>query len=514
MSDGFPPRAFSAVLVNGLAVLLMLGAVLPFLVVPYFPAVDLWTHLAVSEVHHQVLTGTGPLADSYRIEWSPYPYWAGHVVLGVLRRILPVLQSGHAALALSHVMLVAGAWALAHAVGLPRHLRLLAFAACFSMPVWYGFVTYALALGPSLATLAVLLWAMRALTPSRWLAGASALVVLFLLHVEAWGPCGVLAGTAALAHPDRRARLARLLMCSAPSLLLAAVWARSHATSGEDPVILSYGPPKDRLGLWQYHHLLDAGVTGMVPALVVCGAVVAVALWLARGRPRDTLDEPWRNTLGLAAGAALLHLALPKSIDGGGMPAWGFFLRTGALTTVTAMLCWARLPARLQAPAVAAVLLTTVGMDVQAWQFARAFSAEVAPLDARLAQTPPGTTGLVVSAAHADEFGTGQVHFLEHLGGLWLVRGAVTTQFFRSTCTLLGLTHEGRPRDHLGVLLHQPVTTWTEHVQQVLQQGADAALASDLEAAGYQRAWSHGRWTLWELRSGVGTNSDSPAPPR
>ncbi|MBI5497438.1 MAG: hypothetical protein HY904_20675 [Deltaproteobacteria bacterium] len=42
----------------------------------------------------------------------------------------------------------------------------------------------------------------------------------------------------------------------------------------------------------------------------------------------------------------------------------------------------------------------------------------------------------------------------------------LTTQFFRSMCTLLGLTHEGRPRDHLGVLLHQPVTTWTEHVQQ------------------------------------------------
>ena len=494
-----PQHSLSAAGAAPWAVVLTLGAVLPLVLPAYFPSVDLWTHLAVSHVHRAVVGGNGFLADAYALSFGPFPYVGGYLLLALLGSVMDPVSAGAWSMVVCQLATVAGAWVLGAALGVSRQVRLLAFAAAFSMSLWYGFVSYALAMGPTLAVLGLCLVTQRTPTPRRVLAVAAGLVVVFFLHVQAWGPCGLLAGLAALAHRDWRLRLTRLAVCATPSLLLALWWLAGQAGNGGGTTQFVYGAPKDRLGLWQWHVLSAEGVLGLVAPAAVVGLAAMAWVWVIRRR--TPLDGILRDTLALAVGAVVIHLALPKSLDTSAMPAWGISLRTGVFTTAVAMVCVEQLPVRWLNAAVPAMLMACLGMDAQAYAFANRFSLLVAPLDQRLRMTEPGTPVLVVSQEDAKRMTPSPLPYLEHVGGLWLVRGAVTTQFFRSPSSLLTLRHQGRQVDHLGALADQPPCAWRAHVRQVLLQGSTPQMRSSVQAAGYTVAWEHDRWSLWERQA-------------
>lgn len=475
------------------AVVLLLGAVLPLVVPAFFPAVDLWNHVGVHEVQRQVLTGAGPMAGLYRFEWSAYPYSAGYLFHALLRTFMDPVRAGAAVLALSHVLLVAGAVALCRVLRIHTQLALLAFAGCFSMATWYGFTPYWAGLGPAFMALASALWLMEAPSVKRGLLVGALFLVHFQTHVEAYAAAGFLAGMAAVLHPDRWRRLAVLLTATLPSLLLAGWWWMGQTHAGEAPLKIIHGPLKDRLGAWPLHHLWNEGWAGMVPVVVYAGGALGLSWAWRNARQSSTA----KTLAGLALGAVILQLALPKAVEGGAVPAWGQSLRIGPVLTVVALACWSGLPVKWARPGVLLVAMLCLVMDAQAWCLAQRFTREVEPLANRLKQTRPGTRTMVVSAKGSEDFEDGTVHYLAHTGALWVIHGAVSRQVFTVPGTRLSARNQALLPPHPAEL-SQPPCAWAGRLDQVLLQGQLPELQTQLTAAGFTAAWSHARWTLLE----------------
>ncbi len=482
------------------ALVLALGAVLPVVWPTMFPAVDLWNHLAVSQAQRAAWTGVGVLAPFHTLDFTPYPYSGGYLLVALARFLASPLGAGGLVLALAHLMTVAGGWRLATVLNLGRPAWLLAFAACFGMPTWYGFVPYLLGLGPALWVLAELLALQQHGTLRRLAVTSAGLLVVYLLHLEAWATAGFLAGCGALLHEDRARRLGRTLAASLPSLLLAAWWLQMQTDGGSRALHYVYGAPKDRLGMWQLHHLWAQGWLGMVPAVVVAGALVGFLLLVWRRKNQGSWSSAADPTVvGLCLGGAALHLLLPKAVEGGTMAAWGQSLRIGPVLTVLAMTAWPALPLRWFAPGAMVVAVLTLGMDVQAWLVAREFSATVAPLEEHFASsTRPGTRALVLTQPDADRVGQGTLHHLEHVASLWMLHGAVTNQFFRVPGTRLMITNPAALPPSPGELDQQPPCAWAPRLDAVLLQGSLPEMEVRLRAAGFEPTWQHARWMVLE----------------
>ncbi|MEW5852550.1 MAG: hypothetical protein AB2A00_27435 [Myxococcota bacterium] len=473
---------------KALWLLLGCGATLPLLLPERIASVDLWNHVAIHEVQRQALRGEGHMVPFYALHLDAYPYYAGYVVLGLWRLLLPPEMAAHAALASAHVLWVAAVWWLCRVWGCRRELALLAFAGCYSMSTWYGFLSYALAL--PLVVVAVV-WATRLMDApraDRVVITALVLLLLYEAHVESYAAGGVLAGGTALLHRDRWRRLSWLLAASLPSLLLAAWWCGT-LDDDEKPKNLQYlyGPLKDRLGEWHAAHLWQEGWAGMVPGLVL--TVAAAALVQARwGIP---LPPRMRPALGWGVGALALHLLLPKEVHGS---TWGLSLRTGPFLVLAALLCWQWLPRwclRVGIPVVAAVCLLR---DVQAWSFHQRFSEYTAPVVEQLKRTPPGARAVVVN--RDDRVLGSRVHHLGHVAALWVVYGAVTRHIFEFAGSHLGVVREiWLPP--ASVTMDEPPDRWAHRLDRILLQGHDEEFVQRALAAGYEPIWQHDRWIMF-----------------
>jgi hypothetical protein len=455
--------------------------------------------LGIAAAQRQTLAGEGPLSSIYRLEWSAYPYSAGYLLLFLTGAVFPAPLSGQVALAISHLFLMGGAAVLCAAVGIRREYALLSASACFSMPIWYGFVTYDVALGLALLTLAILVRALE--SRARRVEGAAALV-LFLLyeaHIEAYAFTGVIAGFMALSQPDRFRRLGRLALISLPSLVAALFWAETLAAESIPEYV--YGPFKHRLGGWQRQHLAGEGWAGLVaPAWVIAVGLLACALAL-RSRRERSLTSHARTMLGLALGSVVLHLVLPKSVEGGTTPTWALSLRTGPLMVCCALLPWSFLRTEWARWLGALVLVMSLLMDAQAYAFARNISSRVAPVVEKLRETRPGAMAIVLNNDDQDLGST--LHYYEHMGGLWTAFGAVTSHLFMFPATRLVQTVEPSfipPGPRTREFHRQPLKQ-SHRVELVLVQGRGEP--EDRLQEAYVMIWNYERWTLWQRSDAV-----------
>jgi hypothetical protein len=490
-----PSPSTSALLAFGAAV--ALGCVCVPLTTPFFPSVDLWNHLAVVEAQYASLTGKGPLAALYGVQPSVYPYGLIYLPMLLWRHLVGPQTLGAITVALCNLSAMLGVVALLWACAVPRVLWLLALGTAFSMPVWYGFVPYAAGLGPALGAVAALLHAQRVGGARPAVLAAALFGVTWWCHVEAFAAAGLLALCAALVPQDRWKRVGLLALVSAPSVLGSLHWLSGHRAGA--PMVFQYGPPKDRLGAWQAYHLWAEGPLGILTPALVMAAGGAGFLWAIRRW--KSLSPSERTVMGLVLGATILHLALPKAVTGGSMAAWGQSVRTGVFTTAVAAVAAAFLPARMHAALAVSVGVGALGMGLQAQRFASAFSQEVAPLaDHFRAHTPPGLRTVVLAADGADRVGQSTLHHLEHVGGLWVLHGAVSHQFFTVPGTRITMP-DPQALPPVASDIHAPACAFAGRLDAVLTQGSRAEWDALLPQGGFEPVFSSGRWTVWQRQT-------------
>jgi hypothetical protein len=391
------------------------------------PCGDLPAHGAQLQVLAELLRG-GPAREVFEAHLS-----VGYGLTTWLFAPVALVSSGEvAAKAASWLTLTAFpvcAGFLAHRLGRPWALGVLAAPLGFSVSYWYGFLQTFTA-GP----LVLLAWALLCghLARPGWrsaaaLAGLS--LVVLLCHFMAFAALAMGALTLALGAPSARRAAAALALVGAPGLLAVPRVVALAAPAAEGVAgpatrynldahllgVVKQYPLGARVSLWLY-----VGVLGL------CGAWAAWRWWRERR---------WDPALGLAVGQLGLFAVMPDDLAG----SWRVGVRLVVFVAVAALCAppWPRVPRWLFAvPAVAVACLA----QVHVW-----FAREVEGLDAVIARPPPpGVHGglLLTDAAPRGAW----LALLEHQPQWWTARwGGLGTHFFADASHQVVQLREGVP---------------------------------------------------------------------
>jgi hypothetical protein len=374
------------------------------------PCIDLPAHAAQLQVLGEVLRG-GPASTVFEAHLSPgygLTTWLFVPVAMVFDGAVAAKSAAWLALTLFPVSV----GLLAHRLGRPLELAVLAAPLGFSVSYWYGFLPTFFA-GP-LVVLTWAVWLAWLERPSR--SGSAALLGLsltvLLCHFIAWG--ALVVGVVALALGSRARPWRGLGLVMAPALMALPriVELLTSAAGGTAALPTRYNLDAHLLGVVKQYPL-GARISFWVNAagLALIGAAAALRWW--RTRTRDP-------ALMLAASQTLLFVVMPDDLAG----SWRVGVRLVVFAAV-ATLCtfpFRRVPAALFS--VPLLALGCVG-HLHAW-----FAGQVEGLDAVIASPPPAGVhgGLLLTGAappHA------RLPLLEHQPQWWTARwGGVGTHFF------------------------------------------------------------------------------------
>lgn len=338
---------------------------------------------------------------------------------------LPLALAVHGAFAAKAALWVAlllfflGLWALARATGASAWAVAFGLPLAFNMSYWYGLLPGVFAQGLTLLTLALFLrWSERATLPR--LAALNLLNgAVLLCHLLAFAVAPVLLGAAALAAPKRK----EALKLAAGSLALPALLALPRVLQ-----LLGRGQGGDAFPEteyafaahfnWAFKHFRSEGWLAVAGPLVVCGAVVGVALW------RRRLHLSAASALGALA---LVYLATPKTLGGIFLVAQRLPVFLGALALVAGGAAGlAALPRALRFGLLGLTLASLGETAAFHHRFARALDG----LWALVERHPsPGVHGFFTTRGYRFEQ-SAPVYF-EHVGEWWTARwGGVSHNFF------------------------------------------------------------------------------------
>jgi hypothetical protein len=226
-----PERLYGALY----ACLLVLYLV-PLLVTPLLPGLDLPFHIALADMLSKSGRPDSPYAPFYAATLSFHPYVAYYVVLLGLSKAMSLLAAHKLVVAAYVAGFPAATAALLGACGRSRLPALFAFPLAYNLALHYGFMSFAL-------SLPILLWFLAAVVRTiaaneaaarRWALVALLACVLFLSHLQAFlfGLCAALAFVAFSRAPWRR----RIFVLSTilPAAALMALW-QARSVYADDP---------------------------------------------------------------------------------------------------------------------------------------------------------------------------------------------------------------------------------------------------------------------------------------
>jgi hypothetical protein len=422
------------------------------------PCIDLAAHGAQMQVLGDVLR-QGPANAVFEAHLSPgYGLTTWLFVPVALLADGAVAVKSAAWLALTTFPMTVGL--LAHRLGRPPELAVLAAPLGFSASYWYGFVPTFVA-GP-LVLLAWAVWLGHLERPTRQRGAALAALslVVLLCHFVAWG--ALVVGAGALAAGRRPRPWSALVLLSAPVLVAAPriIELVTSAASGAAALPTRYNLDAHLIGVVKQYPLGARISFWLNAGLLACVGVVAGWRW-RRSRNADP-------ALALALSQLGLFVATPDDLAG----SWRVGVRL-VVFAAAATLCtypFRRVPRALfAAPAVA---LACIG-HLHVW-----FASEVDGLEVVIAQPPPAGVhgGLLLTPASPPHT---RLALLEHLPQWWTARwGGLGTHFFADAA-------------------HQPVQ-WRRHAA-----APEALKASTLAPAPLDAALVYGEGELPPELSGL-----------
>lgn len=392
---------------------LLAAGLLPALLTPVLPLIDLYNHVFRFDVLSR-LASDPALAANYTPQWALLPNIGLDVIAAALLRLVPATWLPHIIVSLILVTMFGGVVAFNRALlGRGRPLAPL-LAALLALPLLYswilnwGFVNFLLGLG--LVFVGAAAWLhLRDRTALRLAVAIPAAVLIFLCHGVAFALYGLLIAALELGHwlgqrPRRPAALMQALaMCLVqavlPVLLFFAsptVGAAGGLTNADETVarLWATGGLAQKVQQLLFYRLetmvrVAEGPGFGVDALWLAG-VLALLLWLWRSRLIDVPAMAW-PAIGVGA---LLVLFCPPALFGVGavadrMPLFLALLLVGSLRPAIDLR--AGHPAVIGLAVLVAVRLTTIAAQ---WQ---GTAADLADLDRVAARLPP--TQMIVGFA-------------------------------------------------------------------------------------------------------------------
>lgn len=383
---------------------LLAAGLLPALLTPVLPLIDLYNHVFRFDVLSR-LASDPVLAANYTPQWALLPNIGLDVIAAGLLRLVPAIWLPHIIVSLIFVTMFGGVVAFNRAlIGRGRPLAPV-LAALLTLPLLYswilnwGFVNFLLGLG--LVFVGAAAWLhLRDRSALRLAVAIPAAVLIFLCHGVAFALYGLLIAALELGHwlqqrPRRPAALMRALaMCLVQAVLPVMLFfasptmgAAGGLTNADETVVRLWamGGLAQKLQQLLIYRLETVVRVAEGPGFGVdalwLGAVLALLLWLWRSRLIDVPKMAW-PAIGVGA---LLALFCPPALFGVGavadrMPLFLALIVVASLNPAPGLRMWH--PAMLGLTVLVATRLVSIAVH---WQ---GTSGDLADLDKIAAALP------------------------------------------------------------------------------------------------------------------------------
>lgn len=354
-------------------------SVAPLWLGQYLPMVDLPGHAAILTAIREMLDGNEAFTAEFTLKWYS-PYLTGLALLYALSSILPITVAAKIVVSLSVVLTSILTGTLLREVGADARWKWLAIPASYSFALYWGFLSYVVALPVALWLLVVTVRFDRA--PSiRGGIGVAALTLLaFFSHIIAMGFACLcaLSYIAATRYSDLRGLLVRWLPYTSPLPLIVLWFVRTNeGNEGIENAPYVYGPIGARLSL------LVGQFAGFdhVSAFSIVMALAVVALPALSGARISRIPARWLPfVVGLAAFFAFPSFAYRT----------GFIYERLAVFLVPLwLMMWDAHEGRRGRVDWLAMMLVVVWVALNTGRFA-SFAHETRAFDAILERTEPG----------------------------------------------------------------------------------------------------------------------------
>ena len=279
-------------------------SILPIWIVPYLPFVDLPQHAGQVAGLREYWAGNELFTSRFEVNWFT-PYLFGYLLLYLASSVLPMMIATKLILSLAIVAFPLVTGLLLKEIGGDERLRWLAIPASYSVALYWGFLSYLVALPFALLLVVLAIRYARKPTPATAAGVAMYSVFLFFCHVIALGFASLMALCYLAARYFRQpGKLVLLALPYAAPLPLIVIWQlrmqTQEAAVQNAPVI--WGSIGEHM-IMLFQQL--AGLDGQPFVLNLALVAIFIVLPLLLGAKPSHRPERW---LLLAVGTAVYFL--------------------------------------------------------------------------------------------------------------------------------------------------------------------------------------------------------------
>jgi hypothetical protein len=160
-------------------VMVAILAIVPIWCVRYLPTGDGPSHVYNSWILHELIRGgDGPIAQTYEIDWRPFPNWIGHAAMALMMFVVPPIVAEKLFVTAIVLLFLYGLWRFAGiADDANRAAALLGVPFAYNLLFHYGFYNFCFAAGLYFVIVAAW-WERRERADARTIALVAALLLL------------------------------------------------------------------------------------------------------------------------------------------------------------------------------------------------------------------------------------------------------------------------------------------------------------------------------------------------
>lgn len=318
---------------------LWLSAMVPMLVTPILPLVDMGVNIGAAGLLDDTAFGKGVVAQHYFVNRRIIPYWTVYALMSLVETLGGPFLAVKVTVGLSLGLLPLGVMRLMRAFGRSPRLGLWAFLLCWDTNLYWGWITFQIGM-------ALALWALAMVFEARtWRDALLVLpvtVTIALTHVHAVALTLLVGGLFAfIKRPFKKAFLHHTVALSGSVLLLAPwLWTKFSPPSNlprPGPLSFVNHTTAVKLGSW-FRYTIDliptdgVGIMTWAFILLLFGPALLMLL-----RPRQIPQASRAAGALFFFGAAGLYLLMPFEI-GGPVYHWWTYPRFGTYALIGLLL--------------------------------------------------------------------------------------------------------------------------------------------------------------------------------
>jgi len=161
---------------------LWVAGLIPLFMTPFLPFPDMPNNAAAASLMFTAGSGHGPVAEAFKVSWSPTPYLIVHALLAVLGPLLGALLAAKVVVALLLLMVPLGVMRLLVTLRRDPRLALWAFLLGYDHNLFAGWTSFVAGIG---LVMFVIAWTLEARTVREALRVSLAAALVGLAHIQA-----------------------------------------------------------------------------------------------------------------------------------------------------------------------------------------------------------------------------------------------------------------------------------------------------------------------------------------